>query len=465
MAWDPSQHASAPSFWLEPAPETGPSLDGDIDVDVAVVGAGYTGLSAALALRELGADVAVLERDYAGFGASGRNAGHLTPTIGKDVPSLLRVYGRKRARALVALADHAVEHTEAKIAALGIGCDYVPHGNILAGVHGGHTAMLEKAAAAAKEAGAPVRTLPFDELRERRVPDAFVCGYLEERGGVLNPAKYVRELRDAAVAAGARLFEGTRVMAIDDDGARVHIATPRGRVTAGKCILATNAFTHELGMLRSVAVPIIVSMFATEPLTPEQRERIGWQGGEGVYTAHEILESYRLSADGRLVGGSRHIRYAYNNRIPADHDPATFAKQEQMFRERFPELADVAIARQWAGPTAFTLDFLPSIGHSGERDNILHSIAYAGHGVAMASAAGDLVGRMAAGQAPGDEWRPLLRRLRPPIPPEPLRWLAVKGIIAGLEKVDRGTDARAASERVAAAAAGADQVARERVSS
>ncbi len=434
-------------MWLEPAPLPGPSLAGDVDVDVAVVGAGFTGLSAALALRERGASVAVIERDYAGFGASGRNAGHLTPTIGKDVPSLLRFYGKSRARKLVALADHAVEHTEDKIAWLGIECDYVPNGNVLAGVHGGHRKLLDRAAAAGREAGAPIRALEPTELRDRQLPAAFVCGYLEERGGVLDPAKYVRGLRDAAAAAGAQIYEGTRVAAIEEEADRVRIETPRGRVTADRCVIATNAFTHELGILRSACVPIHVSLFATEPLTDDQRARIGWPGGEGVYTAHEILESYRLTADGRIVGGSRHIRYAYNNRIPADDDPVAFAKQAAMFRERFPELADVAIARHWAGPTAFALDFLPAVGTAGKGDKLIYSIAYAGHGVAMASHCGDLVGRMAAGQQPGEEWAPLVERWRPPLPPEPLRWAVVKAIIAALERIDDKTDAQAARER------------------
>ncbi len=445
-AEDSGSSAPAPSFWLEPEPRPGPALSEDLEVDVAIVGAGYTGLSAALALRERGASVAVVERDYAGFGASGRNAGHLTPTIGKDVPSLLRFYGRRRARLLVALADNAVEHTEAKISALGIDCDYVPCGNVLAGVHSGHLALLEKAAAAAREAGAPVKSLSAAEMRERGLPRGFTCGYIEERGGVLQPAKYVRGLREAAISAGVRLFEGTPVESIKD-GAPVRLRAPGGTVSADKCIVATNAFTSELGLLRSVCVPIIVSMFATAPLSDEQRERIGWPGREGVYTAHEVLESYRLSADGRLVGGSRFIGYFYGNGIPGAPAPAPLDRQERMFRARFPELADVTIEQRWSGPTAFTLDFLPAIGRTGDRGNILYSIAYAGHGVAMASFAGDLVGSMAAGEAPDERWDVLLKRRRPPIPPEPVRWAAVKGITATLEWIDRRTDRRAARER------------------
>ena len=129
--------ARAPSLWLDPAPDPGPPLEGAVEADVVVIGAGYTGLWTALALRERGADVVVLERDYAGFGASGRNAGHLTPTIGKDLPTLLRLYGRERGGALVRFAEAAVEHVESAISERGIDCDYVPAGNVLAGVHPG----------------------------------------------------------------------------------------------------------------------------------------------------------------------------------------------------------------------------------------------------------------------------------------------------------------------------------------
>src|ERR671914_870419 len=145
--------ARAPSLWLDPPPDPGPPLEGDVEADVVVIGAGYTGLWTALALRERGAEVVVLERDYAGFGASGRNAGHLTPTIGKDLPTLLRLYGRERAGAMVRFAEAAVEHVESAISEHGIDCDYVGAGNVLAGVHPGQRRGVEKAAQAAGEVG------------------------------------------------------------------------------------------------------------------------------------------------------------------------------------------------------------------------------------------------------------------------------------------------------------------------
>ncbi len=432
--------ARAPSLWLDPPPASGPPLEGTVDADVVVIGAGFTGLWTALALRERGADVVVLERDYAGFGASGRNAGHLTPTIGKDLPTLLRLYGRERGGALVRFAETAVEHVESAISERGIDCDYVPAGNVLAGVHPGQHPRLEKVAGAATQLGGAMRMLNPSELAERGLPRCVACGYLEERGGVLHPGKYVRALREHAIESGARLHESTQVDAIAD-GPRVRVETPRGSASAPVCVIATNAYTPRLGRLRSAVAPLHVSLFATEPLSDEQRERVGWAGGEGIYTAHEVLESYRLTADGRIVGGSRHVRWSYGGRALPDEDPAIFAALEAMFRARFPELAEVAVERCWSGPIAMTLDFLPAIGRGGRHDNVLFGIGYNGHGVAQASYVGTLLAKMASGEDPGHP--ELLGRRRLPMPPEPLRSLWARGILAALRALDLRTDRRA----------------------
>lgn len=437
---DGSTTARAPSLWLDPPPDPGPPLEGEVEADAVVIGAGYAGLWTALALRERGADVLVLERDYAGFGASGRNAGHLTPTIGKDLPTLLRLYGRERGGALVRFAETAVEHVEAAIAERELDCEYVPAGNVLAGVHPDQRPGLERAADAARRLGGAMRMLDESELAERGLPRCVACGYLEERGGVLHPGRYVRALRERAIEAGARLCESTPVDAIAD-GPRVRVETPRGAASAPICVIATNAYTPRLGRLRSAVAPLHVSLFATAPLTREQRERIGWVGGEGIYTAHEVLESYRLTADGRIVGGSRHVRWPYGGRVLPDHHPETFAALEAMFRARFPELPDVVVERCWSGPIALTLDFLPAIGRGGRHDNVLFGIGYNGHGIAQASYAGTLLAKIATGEDPGHP--ELLRRRRLPMPPEPLRWLGGRAILAALGLLDRRADRRA----------------------
>jgi glycine/D-amino acid oxidase-like deaminating enzyme len=435
----------APSPWLADAPKVAPAppLSGERRVDVAVVGAGLTGLSTALALRAEGLSVALLEREQAGFGASGRNAGHLTPTIGKDLPTLLRVFGRERAARLARLAESAIGHVEATLEQLGIACDYVPAGNVIAAVHASQHARLERAAEAARALGLAAEWLSPEAMRARGLPGAFTAGVLEPRGGVLDPARFVRGLRAAALEAGAELYEHTPLLRIEQ-GRRLSLRAPAGRLIAERAVLATNAFTPELGWLASRVQPMVVSLFRTAPLSAAQRAELGWRGREGLYTAHEALESYRLTADGRIVGGARYARAGFGRRSASEIHPPTFRALERRFRERFPGL-DVPIERFWSGPIAFTLDFLPLVGRGGRHGNVWHAVAYAGHGLALASYAGPMLADAMAGRdGPG---RVLVERRCPPLPPEPLRWLVARGITAGFDWLDRRTDRLARAAR------------------
>jgi glycine/D-amino acid oxidase-like deaminating enzyme len=425
------------SPWLEEPADLQPSLDADERCDVVVIGGGYTGLSTALALREQGASVVLLESHFAGSGASGRNAGHLTPTIGKDIPTLLRLFGRMRAELLVRFADDAVRHAEETIRKHGIDCAYEPTGNLMAGVHPKHAPKLEKAATTAAALGAHVRFLPEGEMRERGLPGAFRCGVLEECGGTLHPGRYVMGLRKAALAAGVKLFEGSPVRELRD-GAPVTARTDGGEVVADHAVLATNAYTPGTGWKRRLVTPLRVSLFETVPLDDAQREAIGWPGREGVYTAHETLESYHLTAAGTIVGGSKTLRYRYARGLAEGYQPEMFATIEGAFRERFPELGELPIAHFWGGWIGLNLDFLPALGKTGAHANVHYGLGYAGHGVAQATLMGPLLAEQIAGRThPAAQ---ALKRREPPGLPEPLMWLGVKLLTGIFDAVDRRTD-------------------------
>lgn len=413
----------APNAWLGdlPALAPAPALEGEQRVDVAIVGAGYTGLSCALALRAEGHTVAVLERETAGFGASGRNAGILAPVIGKDVASLPRAVGHERAKAFYALAASAVREVERLIEHCGIACSYHPGGNVMAAVHPSQIRRLQRAARIGAALGADVEFLERDAIGKRGLPPCFIAGVLERPGGTLHPARYVRGLRTAALAAGVALYERTPVLRLDE-GPRIVLTTPRGTVSAERVVLATNAYTPELGYLRHLVVPLWSSLFRTAPIDAGERRALGWRGREGVYTAHDLFECYQLTSDGRLLGGGRMIRYGFAGR-PAPASPAVAgAFFERLLRERFPMLR-VQIESCWSGPFACALDFLPALGVRGRNRNLFHAIAYAGHGLSLASAAGRWVADAMAGRdGPG---RILFERRHPPYPPEPLRWLAL----------------------------------------
>jgi glycine/D-amino acid oxidase-like deaminating enzyme len=431
------------SPWLAGIRDRRDALEGEHDADVVIVGAGLTGLSTALALRRDGLDTVVLEAQTSGFGASGRNAGHLTPTIGKDLFTLTRMYGHERVQALVALQELAISHVEALLRRHSIDCRYEPVGNVVAAVHEKQHRNIDRAAAAAAAHGVPGELLDADALERRGLPRAFTRGFFEPHGGVLNPGLYVRGLLTAALGAGAAVYDDSPVVAVEDAPSPVAI-TPRGRVRARLLVLATNAYTPALPTarhLRRAGMRLQVQLFASAPLTDEQLARVGWRGREGIYTAHEALESYRLSAGNRIVGGSKWVRAGFGDRELDDVDARIAARLEQVFHARFPELADVAVDRHWGGPIFLPLDFLPRLGRGGRHGNMIHSLGYAGHGVALASYAGEMIADLIQDRdGPGAA---LWSRRALPTPPEPLRWIVYRGIKSALEWLDRRVDRRA----------------------
>ncbi|HVN87044.1 MAG TPA: FAD-dependent oxidoreductase [Candidatus Binatia bacterium] len=439
-----SEDLSAPflpiSGYLESPPGSEPPLVGEARADVAIVGGGLTGLSTALALKRAGVDAVVLEREFCGFGASGRNAGHLTPTIGKDLPTLLMLYGEERTAAIVRFADHCVHRTEALIEEHGIDCDYAPTGNVMAVVHPKQEKRLRRAAEIAGKVGANVRFLESEEMRARGLPPAFLCGALEGAGGTLDPGKLVLGLRSVALAAGVRIHEGTRVTQVTS-GPKPIVHAAQGVVRAERVVMASNAWTREIGVPGTKVLPLYVTLFETAPLSDAQLGALGgWPRREGVYTAHEVLESYRLTARRTIIGGSKVPRYFWGAQ-PASHGGAHAPSQAlvvRAFRDRFSALSELPIAHFWGGWIAMTLNFLPSIGALGNDGSLWHALGYNGHGVAQATAVGDILADCITRR--DNEWARVFSKPAPTLPPEPFLWLTARGLLAFFSTIDRITD-------------------------
>jgi glycine/D-amino acid oxidase-like deaminating enzyme len=399
-----------------------------------------TTVEEAVLLERAGVDAVVLEREFCGFGASGRNAGHLTPTIGKDLPTLLMMYGEERTAAIVRFADHCVHRTEALIAAHRIDCEYRPTGNVMTVVHPKQEKRLRRAADVAGKVGASVRFLESDEMRARGLPPAFLCGALEGAGGTLDPGKLVLGLRRAALAAGVRIHEGTRVTRVAMDPQPV-VRTEHGTLRAERVVMASNAWTREIGAPGAKIVPLYVTLFETAPLDDTQLAALGgWPGREGVYTAHEILESYRLTARRTIIGGSKAPLYVWGARPDGHGGPNPRAQRSvaRAFRDRFPTLGSLPIARLWGGWIAMTLNFLPSIGPLGDDRRLWHALGYNGHGVAQATAVGDILSDGITGR--DNEWARVFPKPAPTLPPEPFLWLTAHGLLALFGAIDRITD-------------------------
>ncbi len=402
------------SGWLDPPGDFSPALAGEEECDVAIVGGGYTGMAAALRLAERGADVVLLESAFCGWGASSRNAGHLTPTIAGDPQVLATVY-RRRVRELVRFADAAVHFTEGLIERLGIECEYEANGNVSATLSAGQLRRAERIARTLAECGADVE---FVEGGDAGLPHAFLGGILERAGGILNPGEFARGLREALRDSGARVFERTAVRSIELAGPRIVVSAPGGRARAERVVLATNAYTRDLPFApRRIVAPLWVTLAETEQIEPSRLDATGWVSRAGIYTQHVILESYRPTARGTVLFGSRLPQTPRGPLGAREPDPRVVADLVRGFHERFPSLRDVATQRAWGGWIAMTPSWLPVAGEAAP--NVLYAVGYNGHGLAQAPYLGTLVADHLAGDQPDDDLRVVWRE-RPRFAPAPL---------------------------------------------
>ncbi|MBB6521287.1 NAD(P)/FAD-dependent oxidoreductase [Pseudoteredinibacter isoporae] len=440
---------SATSFWfdsIEPQLPFLPSLEGDQHYDVAIIGGGFTGLSTAIALRERNVRVAIIEKGRAGSGASGRNSGHVGCSLGMLPLLTYKNFGEERTRQLSRVVNDAVDNVEHMIAQSGADCDYNQCGNIMAAVsRGEENSKIEKYAALFEKMGIENELLDQNALQKKGIPECVVKAAHWKKGGVINPVKYARCLTDIALAKGVVIYENSEVEQIIP-GKKVTIVSDRGNVFCDKAVLATNAYSGELGFLKHKIIPMSVSVFVSDPLTVEQRARLDWQGGEGITTAHMALENIRLTADNRILIGSKSARLGFGTSHPTPNDSLTFSTLNTVFRDRLPELSDVNIDVGWTGRVAISSDGVPSIGTLSKHNNIYYGVGYSGHGIAMASNAGNVIAKLMCGEDL-EEAQILVNRKALRVPPEPFRWIVGRSVMAAMKGVDKKIDRNAKLER------------------
>ncbi|HGY9625638.1 FAD-dependent oxidoreductase [Pseudomonas juntendi] len=425
--------------WVEQPDDLQPKLEEDINADVIIIGAGFAGLSTALELTALGASVVVLEQAFAGFGASGRNAGYLAGSMGVEFELFHKRLGVDQARKVVSFYDEGVAYVERRLGELAIDCDYLPSGVIRAVIHPSQEKRLRHSMALGQELGSVTRFVDQDEMRARGIPPAFLFGCIQH-GGTLDPGKYVMGLRRAALQAGVRLFEQTKLLSYSD-GPTITCRTEKGSASAPIMVLATNAYTPQLGLLRDKITPLRVSAIETQPLSAAQLKSLGWQGREGIVTPHWTMESHRLTARNTLLITTKQLGYAYGSKTPNEPDRAAYAALRQALDDRFPSLRDVTIDKCWSGYISLAYDALPVVGETGPHNNIYYTAGCSGHGVGTQS----LIGFLLAERIGGIE-QPLLTALRHKSPstlPEPLQWCAVKAALAGVNLLDNALNRRA----------------------
>jgi glycine/D-amino acid oxidase-like deaminating enzyme len=361
--------------------------------DVAVIGGGYTGLSAARSLARGGASVAVLEKHTLGFGASSRNGGQVLTGLKLGADALLARFGPERARALFKTSLDAIHFVEQLVATERIECGFVRCGHLDAACKPSHLKRFERERdVLEREFGHAVRLVPRAEQRAELGSSYYHGLLLDERSAALQPARYLRGLAQAAARAGAGLHEHAPAERLERVPGGFRVSTPRGTLAARDVLVATNGYTDSaLPALRRRVVPVGSFIVATRPLSQAQASAV-LPRRRVAFDSRRFLHYFRLSSDERLVFGGRAQFTPASGR--STRRSAEILKRE--LAQVFPELAGVGIEYAWSGNVCFTPDLLP---RAGRLDGVHYALGYAGHGVAMATWLGDAMADAMLGRA------------------------------------------------------------------
>jgi glycine/D-amino acid oxidase-like deaminating enzyme len=385
------------NFWLEtvttPPAQSARDLPGSIDV--AVVGAGFCGLSAARTLAKRGVNVAVLEAETFGWGASSRNGGMVLTGMKLPVPTLIKRYGGEAVRKMYAASLDSIDCVEQIVREENIDCNFSRCGHLEVACKQANFDGYEESAALIKhEFNHELRIIPKSELRREIGSDIYFGGMVDETSAGLNPARYVAGLALAAQRAGACLCDHTRVTSVElatnnaTRNFRVH--TSKGAITAREVILASGAYTTDATpALRKKIIPIGSYIIATEVLPSDLARELSPRN-RMIYDSKHFLYYYRLTSDNRMLFGGRAAFFPETEN--------TVRQSAEILRRGmigvYPQLRDAKIEFVWGGTLDFTLDVMP---HAGKIDGMHFAAGFAGHGVAAATWFGAKLGGLICG--------------------------------------------------------------------
>ena len=431
------------SFWLETAGDDlapCPALDGSIDVDVAILGAGYTGLWTAYYLlqRDPGLRVAVVEREIAGFGASGRNGGWCSAGFPTTLGMLETRFGREAARAVHHAMIGTVDEVGRVCAEENIDAQYRKGGSLRIARGRHQLPAIESSFATYERLGLAEHYELLDAAQTAaRIHVTESLGALFTPDcATIHPGRLVRGLARAVERHGGTIYEQTAVTGFEG-GATPCLHTATGDVRARIIVLAGEGYLSQLPVLHRNLIPIYSLIVLTEPLSDAQWESIGWQGHECVSSNRYTVDYLSRTTDGRILFGGRGAPYHYGSRIADDYDRhgPTHALLRAQTAEWFPALKGIRFTHAWGGPLGVPRDWMPTMSYD-PATGIATASGYTGQGVATAN----LSGRVLADQITGTESAlttlPTVGHRHRAWEREPLRWLGVRFVQKGYGRID-----------------------------
>jgi glycine/D-amino acid oxidase-like deaminating enzyme len=382
------------SLWLNTAVEAPVTsvLEGSISADVAIVGAGITGLSTAIHLAEQGSRVVVIDAEDIGWGASGRNGGQVIPGL-KHLPRKLEtLFGAEQGGRIASASQSSADYTFDLIERYGLNCDAVRQGWVKACHDPAALAQAQADAEDMSSRGAPIELLDKSQIERVVGSRLFIGGFIDKRAGSVQPMSYTRELCRVAQSLGVEVYTRTRVLELEQKvqaGRNVWLLdTANGQVKADSVVLATNGHTDKLWpKLRKTVFPMSSFQIATQPLPKELQEEI-LPGGQVVSDSHRMLNYFRKDAHGRLLlGGEGGFK---DN--PSFKDAVNI---QAAIDKTFPKTKSVKAEFVWSGQVAVTDDYLPRLNNPAP--NLYAAIGFNGRGVAMATLMGKYLSQLLTG--------------------------------------------------------------------
>ena len=397
-------------YWLDTAEPSGDYRRTPVpeNVDVAIIGAGFTGLSAALEFAKQGASVAVFERHTVGWGASGRNGGMATTGLAIGFGTAVKRYGATRAVEMFQEYNDAIDSIEKLVHDNGIDCDYERHGKLSLAFHKSHyEGFLKSQEKMAALADHHVTVIPKSEIHSEIGTDFYQGAMLDPLGAGLHVGKFVHGLGGAAVAAGADICEEAGVTELKKVSGTVHdVHTTRGITRAKQVLVATSGYTGNVTpWLQRRVIPVGSFIICTEPLPEDVVNRI-LPNRRMASDSKMLCYYFRLTPDNRLLFGGR-ARFALSS---PDSDVKSAEILRKAMLELFPYLSNAKVDYIWGGLVDLSMD---QMVHAGIHDGVYYSLAYSGHGVQMAAHMGKRMAHYMAGDKSANVWEDLKN---PPVP-------------------------------------------------
>ena len=400
------------AYWIDAYGDytPNPPLRSDAQVDVAVIGGGYVGLSTAWHLRRMDAatSVAVLESEVIGYGASGRNGGWIIPQFGIDPLMVRAIYGREKAQRAIDYCDESYAYIRQIIQEQNFDCDYRESGILKLAIGQNGVKLIEKFKEQSEETGhgEHLKWLDGAAIRQELECEMVDAALYESNVATMQPCKLNREWKRIAGEAGATVYEDTPAVSMDRSGDKIVIKTPRGTLTADRLVLATNGFSHQLGgeigrQVRRDQMPMTPVLHVTEPLSEERWQRVvsrTWQCP--METSFGLYHGYTPTPDRRLV-----FWYFQNVQTsaadymrPYEYDVDNRELAIKHLSAILPGLEGVKVAQTWGGPMSVTVDMVPHLGFLGRDTRVALSTGCSGHGVSTAMLHGKTLAELLLGK-------------------------------------------------------------------